>query len=151
MLNMENYQGDTNYNLLEDSDIVNNLTSSDTNKALSANQGKILNETINSIINASEYHVTMQNNTNVYLKKFGKLVIGVIKATNSYDNNTGTLGTLDEEYRPLILVYIPYIGWAGATIGAYGQYNINTDGRINYKTTETVNLERNGIFAYYTA
>ena len=49
MLNMENYQGDTNYNLLEDSDIVNNLTSSDTNKALSALQGKKLNDKINAI------------------------------------------------------------------------------------------------------
>lgn len=44
MLQMENYQGNKNYNLLEDSDIVNNLTSSDTNKALSANQGKVLNK-----------------------------------------------------------------------------------------------------------
>ena len=151
MLNMENYQGDTNYNLLEDSDIVNNLTSSDTNKALSALQGKTLNDTINGIINDSEYHVTIQNDGNVYLKKFGKLVIGVIVATNGYDNKKGTLGTLDEEYRPLRLVYIPYIGWSGANIVAYGQYNINTDGRITYKTSDTAHLERNGIFAYYTA
>lgn len=47
MLNMENYQGTTNYNLLEDSDIVNNLTSGGTNKPLSALQGKILNSKIN--------------------------------------------------------------------------------------------------------
>lgn len=49
MLKMENYQGTTNYNLVEDIDIVNNLTSSDTNKALSANQGKILNTSLNTI------------------------------------------------------------------------------------------------------
>lgn len=48
MLQMENYQGTTDYNLLEDSDIVNNLTSTATNKALSANQGKILKELIES-------------------------------------------------------------------------------------------------------
>lgn len=47
MLKMENYNGDTNYNLLEDSDIVNNLTSGGTNYPLSAEQGKILNSKIN--------------------------------------------------------------------------------------------------------
>lgn len=146
-----NYQGNKNVSILQPIDVVDNLSSSETELPLSALQGKILNDTINSIINASEYHVTIQNNGNVYLKKFGKLVIGVIMATNAYDNKTGTLGTLDEEYRPLRLVYIPYIGWSGATIGAYGQYNINTDGRITYKTTEVVHLERNAIFAYYTA
>lgn len=49
MLQMENYQGTTDYNLLEDSDIVNSLSSSDTNKALSALQGKNLNDKINGI------------------------------------------------------------------------------------------------------
>ena len=46
MLQMENYQGNTDYNLLEDSDIVNNLTTTATNKVLSANQGKTLKELI---------------------------------------------------------------------------------------------------------
>lgn len=49
MLKMENYQVTTDYNLLEDSDIVNSLSSSDTNKALSALQGKNLNDKINGI------------------------------------------------------------------------------------------------------
>lgn len=56
MLKMENYQGTTNYNLVEDIDIVNNLTSSDTNKALSANQGKVLNESIQKMNNFFEYN-----------------------------------------------------------------------------------------------
>ena len=151
MLQMENYQGNTNYNLLEDSDIVNTLTSTATNKALSALQGKTLNDNINSIIDASEYTVTMQNNTQVYLKKFGKIVIGVIIATTSYDNNTGTLGTLDEEYRPVREINIPYIGWSSSSIACYGQYMIRANGNLYYKTTETVYVERNAIFAYYTA
>lgn len=46
---MENYQGTRDYNLLEDSDIVNSLSSSDTNKALSALQGKNLNNKLNGI------------------------------------------------------------------------------------------------------
>lgn len=144
------YLKNKNVSIIQPGDVVNNLNSTETNKPLSALQGKNLNDTINSIINVSEYHFILQNNVNVYLKKFGKLVTGVIVATNSYDNNKGTLGTLDKEYRPLRLVYIPYIGWSGENIGAYGQYNINTDGSVTYKTTETVHLERNGIFAYYT-
>lgn len=53
MIQLENYNADTNYNLLEDDDIVNSLTSTATNKALSANQGKILGDFKNKII-ASE-------------------------------------------------------------------------------------------------
>lgn len=150
MLQMENYQGTTNYNLVEDSDIVNNLTTTATNKALSALQGKTLNDKINGIINASEYHVTMKNNTNIYLKKFGKIVIGVIAATTSYSTHNGTLGTLDSEYRPAHEIYLPYTGWIGTGFSGYGQYNIKTDGSITYKTTEIANNERNAIFAYYT-
>lgn len=50
MLNMENYQGTTDYNLLEDKDIVNNLTTTATNKALSANQGKQLKTLIDNLL-----------------------------------------------------------------------------------------------------
>lgn len=49
MIQLENYNGDTNYNLLEDDDIVNSLTSTATNKALSALQGKNLNDKFNGI------------------------------------------------------------------------------------------------------
>lgn len=51
MLNMENYQGTKDYNLLEDSDIVNNLTTTATNKALSANQGKTLKDFQTKLVN----------------------------------------------------------------------------------------------------
>ena len=51
MLQMENYLGNTDYNLLEDSDIVNNLTTTATNKALSANQGMILKQFQDKIVN----------------------------------------------------------------------------------------------------
>lgn len=51
MLQMENYQGNTNYNLLEEKDIVNNLTTTATNKALSANQGKTLKDFQTKLVN----------------------------------------------------------------------------------------------------
>lgn len=56
MLQMENYQKTTNYNLLEDSDIIDNLTSTNTDKALAANQGKILKDGMNAVFgNVKEF------------------------------------------------------------------------------------------------
>lgn len=62
MLQMENYQGNTNYNLLEDDDIVNNLTTTATNKALSANQGNVLNTKIKGI----SKHFLIDGNIGLY-------------------------------------------------------------------------------------
>lgn len=47
MLPIYEYDGTLAGNLLENTDVVNALTSSDTTKPLSANQGKILNDKIN--------------------------------------------------------------------------------------------------------
>lgn len=90
MLQMENYQGNTDYNLLEDSDIVNNLTSSDTNKALSANQGKTLkefqkklvnNETIKQLWSGSASEWSNNINIGVNLADYEKLYF-VIDTSN---------------------------------------------------------------------
>lgn len=62
MIQLENYNADTNYNILEDDDIVNNLTSTATNKALSANQGKVLNTNINGI----SKHFLIDGNIGLY-------------------------------------------------------------------------------------
>lgn len=62
MIHLENYNGDKNYNFLEDDDIVNNLTSTATNKALSANQGKVLNTNINGI----SKHFLIDGNIGLY-------------------------------------------------------------------------------------
>lgn len=51
MIQLENYVGNTNYNILEDDDIVDSLTSSATNKALSANQGKTLKDFQTKLVN----------------------------------------------------------------------------------------------------
>lgn len=79
MLNMENYQGTTDYNLLEDSDIANNLISSDTNKALSALQGKNLNDKINAIKINSINNALIINDTislNIQSKAYATLFTG---------------------------------------------------------------------------
>lgn len=63
MLQMENYQKTTNYNLLEDKDIVNNLTTTATNKALSAKQGKNLKDSIDSLDKFFEYNENQEVDT----------------------------------------------------------------------------------------
>lgn len=62
MLQMENYQGNTNYNLLEDKDIVDNLTTTATNKVLSAKQGNALNNSISGV----SKHFLIDGNIGLY-------------------------------------------------------------------------------------
>lgn len=90
MLQMENYQGNTDYNLLEDKDIVNNLTTTATNKALSANQGKTLkdfqtklvsNETIKQLWSGSASDWSNDIDIGVSLADYEKLYF-VIGASN---------------------------------------------------------------------
>lgn len=63
MIQLENYNADTNYNILEDDDIVNTLTSTATNKALSANQGKTLKDSIDTIGKFFEYNQNQEIDT----------------------------------------------------------------------------------------
>lgn len=53
-----NYDGTTDYNLLEQKDVVDNLTSSSTNTPLSANQGKALKALIDGIEVGTDPSVT---------------------------------------------------------------------------------------------
>lgn len=66
MLNMENYNGNTNYNLVEDKDIVNNLTTTATNKPLSANQGKTLKDLIDGLLPDLETDTEIPLNFNLW-------------------------------------------------------------------------------------
>lgn len=58
-----NYQGNKNVSILQPSDVVNNLNSSETNKPLSANQGKVLNDSIEKMNNFFEYNQNEEINT----------------------------------------------------------------------------------------
>lgn len=79
MIQLENYNADTNYNILEDDDIVNSLTSSATNKALSALQGKNLNDKFNGIKINSINNALITNGTislNIQNKAYATLFTG---------------------------------------------------------------------------
>lgn len=49
MIQATNYNGDQDYNVLTDSDVVDNLTSTSTSTPLSANQGKVLKALIDGV------------------------------------------------------------------------------------------------------
>lgn len=65
MLPIYEYNGTLAGNLLENTDVVNALTSSDTKKALSAAQGKALSNLLNEINNKLFRLVKIYNNTEV--------------------------------------------------------------------------------------
>lgn len=92
MLQMENYQGTTNYNLLEYKDIVNNLTTSATNKALSANQGKVLNDKIEKMNNFFEYNQNQEIDTGLkwvngkpIYRRYCKIDLSNVSLKGTYD------------------------------------------------------------------
>lgn len=92
MLNMENYQGNTNYNLLEDKDIVDNLTTTATNKALSANQGKKLNDTIVKMNKFFEYNQNKEIDTGLkwidgkpIYRRYCKIDLSNVSLQGTYD------------------------------------------------------------------
>ena len=92
MLNMENYKGTTNYNLLEDDDIVNNLVTTATNKALSANQGKVLNDSIQKMNNFFEYNQNEEIDTGLkwidgspIYRRYCKIDLSNVSLQGEYD------------------------------------------------------------------
>lgn len=117
MLQMENYQGNTNYNLLEDKDVVNNLTSSDTNKALSANQGKILNTNISGL----SKHFLIDGNIGLYTS--GKATL--MHQSNSILAANVTLPTSINNTDYLCLMTIHNVSGSAMYIGNSMTYEIS--------------------------
>lgn len=58
MIQATNYNGDQDYNVLTDTDVVDNLTSSSTTAPLSANQGKALKALIDGVEVGTDPSVT---------------------------------------------------------------------------------------------
>lgn len=114
---MENYQGNTNYNLLEDKDIVNNLTSSNTNKALSANQGKVLNTNINGI----SKHFLIDGNIGLYTS--GKTTLR--HQSNSILSANVTMPTSINKTDYLCLMTIHNVSGSAMYIGNSMTYEIS--------------------------
>lgn len=58
MIQATNYEGNQDYNVLTDEDVVDNLTSNSTTAPLSANQGKVLKELIDGVDVGTDPSVT---------------------------------------------------------------------------------------------
>lgn len=98
MLPIYEYNGRLAGNLLEDTDVINNLTSTATNKALSANQGKILNDKLQ-----STPWTSLGSSTSKYCK-VGNIVFVACDSDEQQPklakNSYVLIGTLPEGYRP---------------------------------------------------
>lgn len=107
MIQLENYNGDTNYNLLEDDDIVNSLTSSETNKALSANQGKQLKTLIDNVMPDITKDTEIPLNFNLFgSKAYLKLIhTGALSAGTSPTISNGVSNIKD-------VLQVPWLSWA---------------------------------------
>lgn len=116
MLQMENYQGNTNYNLLEDSDIVNNLTTTVTNKVLSANQGKILNTNITEL----SKHFLIDENIGLYTSG----IVTLTHQSNSILSANVTLPSSINNSDYLCLMTIHNVSGSAMYIGTSLTYEI---------------------------
>lgn len=117
MIQLENYNADTNYNLLEDDDIVNSLTSTATNKALSANQGKVLNTNINGI----SKHFLIDGNIGLYTS--GKSTLTYQSSSILAANITMPSSINNEDY--LCLMTIHNVSGSAMYIGNSFTYEIS--------------------------
>ena len=140
MLQMENYQGTTDYNLLEDSDIVNSLTSTATNKALSANQGKQLKTLIDSILPDIEKDTEIPLNFNLFgSKAYLKLVhIGALTAGSSPTVSNGVSNIKD-------VLQVPWLSWAYSDSGIWVSLPRAIRGQSEINQGVMVHVSKNNI------
>lgn len=114
---MENYQANTNYNLLEDKDIVDNLTTTGANKVLSANQGKILNANITDL----SKHFLINENIGLYTSG----TVTLIHQSNSILSANITLPTAINNRDYLCLMTIHNVSGSAMYIGNSLTYEIS--------------------------
>lgn len=140
------------------SDIIDNLTSYDTKKPLSANQGRVLKEQINSVLTVETkdlYGQPWGNSMNVRLVKLGSICICNIVWTGT--TGTSKYATISEitipyGFRPYASVYATAQNvTSNSTYGASTRIQISSDGRISFVTDNTGMLERHVTFAYSIA
>ena len=153
MLRMENYQGNKDYNLLEDKDIVDNLTTTATNKALSAKQGKNLKDSIDSLDKFFEYNENQEVDTGL------KWVDGrpIYRRYCKIDlSNVSLLGTYDFDFTQTAFAFFDECSclWSaqsydpGANFYFYPvNYNVGTSMVSCNAQKSTVNVELSSSFS----
>ena len=135
------------------SDIVNNLTSTATNKPLSAAQGKALNDALSSTNDAvSALTATESTTLSIFIfHKIGKMVIvttrddGRLNPIQQFSN----VGTLPTNYRPAYGFVSP-MAWGGY-VNVPGAVRITTSGAVDiYASSAQSNVPGYVNCTYYT-
>ena len=146
MLPIYEYNGDLAGNLLENTDVINNLTSNDTTKPLSAAQGKILNEKI-----AFKYKqtVTVRGATFRYFT-FNNLVLCRVMNIGAYPS--GTLNTFENaipnDLQPIENFYLSYTAITSMKTVGVGRYSFGDSPNVTLLTEQGITLEHSGQIIY---
>lgn len=140
MIQLENYNADTNYNLLEDDDIVNSLTSTATNKALSANQGKQLKDLLDNVMPDITKDTEIPLNFNLFgSKAYLKIVhIGALTALSSPTVSNGVSNAKD-------VLQVPWLSWAYSNTGIWVSLPRPTRGQAEANQGVMVRVSKNNI------
>lgn len=140
-----NYSGSNKSPLISD-DIIDNLTSSEVKKPLSANQGKVLND---KIMFAYQQKTTVKGATFQFFK-YNNLVL--CKVYNVGAMSSGAINefvdAIPTSLRPKKLFYLNYNAVTGTTVPYKGRYQFGDDGKVVLITDGNVTLEHNGQIIY---
>ena len=140
-----NYSGSNKSPLISD-DIIDNLTSSEVKRPLSANQGKVLND---KIMFAYQQKTTVKGATFQFFK-YNNLVL--CKVYNVGAMSSGAINefvdAIPTSLRPKKLFYLNYNAVTGTTVPYKGRYQFGDDGKVVLITDGNVTLEHNGQIIY---
>lgn len=137
-----NYDGSKTYNILQDTDVVNNLTSGGTNKPLSAEQGKLLA--------TWEVKRVTVNGVTCNFYKNGHLVICILQSSADLKNATNFDNMIPVGYNPKDLSFMNIVEVSGTSISGQARFTFYPDlSYIRLFTTTSSHVERQGVIAYY--
>lgn len=146
MLPIYEYNGTLAGNLLENTDVVNALTSSDNTKPLAASQGKILNDKI-----AFKYKqtVTVKGATFKYFT-FNNLVLCKVMNIGAY--TSGSINTFENAIpsalQPKENFYLSYTAITSVQTRGVGRYSFGNSPNVDLITEQGGTLEHSGQIIY---
>ena len=142
MLPIYEYNGTLAGNLLENTDVINALTSSDTTKPLSAAQGKLLAQWDVKRITVSGVTCNFYKNNH--------LVICILQSSADLKNATNFENMIPTGYNPKDLSYMNIIEVSGTSIAGQARFTFYPDlAYIRLFSSSSLYVERNGVIAYY--
>lgn len=142
MLSIYEYNGTLAGNLLENTDVINALTSSETTKPLSAAQGKLL-------ATWEVKRITLNGVTCDFYKN-NHLVICILQSTAELKNNTTYANMIPSGYNPKDFTSMSIIETSGSNIMGQARFTFEPDSTsIKLLTSTGLFVERQGVIAYY--